>query len=300
MRHTFAASVSAGLFLLSSVIPAAGEGFNDAPGGDTLIIARHSHHSQAPHNYPVDHNPAWRPGLVAPHGGGGSGESSSVSGGWNGGGSSAGITPACGAHRDPSGFCYPGKGRICLDGTTDSSHPCEFSDLRLPEDIVLDPDPRNRGWIYLMDRRTGWSRPAGTPRINFAGRYYIFKYSLGTMSADWTMIDLKTGKFSNAPSVFSYGYEGSEPFRVTDSKGVVHECRYAVDLEPDPLKPLVKAVVSLMGSDSEIFDDPENSPCSWNRCYSRRFIMRDGEFVPESRDDGGYRPSECPEAPGLQ
>ena len=62
----------------------------------------------------------------------------------------------------------------------------------------------------------------------------------------------------------------------------------------------MKAVVSLMGSDSEIFDDPENSPCSWNRCYSRRFIMRDGEFVPESRDDGGYRPSECPEAPGLQ
>ena len=146
-----------------------------------------------------------------------------------------------------------------------------------------------------MDRKTGWSSPSGTPGINFAGRYYIFKYSLGAMSADWTMIDLKTGKFNNGPSVFAYGYEGSAPFRVTDSGGKTHECRYAVDLKPDPLRPLVTAVVSLMGSDSESFDDPENSPCSWNSCYSRRFILSGGKFVPENPDDGGYRRTRCPE-----
>ena len=133
-----------------------------------------------------DHNPAWHPRVQTPE---------------------SGTGEACSAHRGPSGFCYPGKGRICLDGTTDRGHSCEFSDLRLPSDIVLDPE--SRSWVYLMDRKTGWSSPSGTPGINFAGRYYIFKYSLGAMSADWTMIDLKEGKFNHAPSVFAYGYEGA-------------------------------------------------------------------------------------------
>jgi len=282
MGHVPAVLLAAALSLPVSASSFAGSG---SPGsgpaeyraaaetaGSGTLLARRWHHSSAPYNYSVDHNPAWHPRVQTPE---------------------SGTGEACSAHRGPSGFCYPGKGRICLDGTTDRGHSCEFSDLRLPGDIVLDPE--SRSWVYLMDRKTGWSSPSGTPGINFAGRYYIFRYSLGAMSADWTMIDLKTGKFNNAPSVFSYGYEGSGPFMVTDSGGKTHECRYAVDLEPDPLRPLVTAVVSLMGSDSESFDDPENSPCSWDSCFSRSFIMKDGTFVPENQDDGGYRRIRCPD-----
>ena len=74
-------------------------GYLDAAetAGSDPILARRYHHSSAPYNYSVDHNPAWHPRVQTPEGGTGT---------------------ACSAHRGPSGFCYPGKGRICLDGTT--------------------------------------------------------------------------------------------------------------------------------------------------------------------------------------
>ena len=268
------------LFILASADPACGDAFYSAVSGDAVIIARHSHHISVPHNYPVDHNPAWRPRLETPHAGAG-------------GGSSQESGEACGTHGGVTGFCYPEKGRICRDGTADSSHPCASGDLRLPSDIAIDTEEGR--WKYVLNPENGWGKPIVDPKINFSGRYFLFGYDAGTMCVDWAMIDLKTGEYIDAAPFFLCPEERGKTFRVTDSRGKSHECRYAIELKPDPLRPLVTAVISLMGSWTEEFEDPDNSPCGWNSCYSRRFVLSDGKLVPAAPDDGGFRRAECPE-----
>lgn len=275
MRRLLSASLSAMLFILASADPACGDAFYSAVSGDAVIIARHSHHISVPHNYPVDHNPAWRPRLETPHAGAG-------------GGSSQESGEACGTHGGVTGFCYPEKGRICRDGTADSSHPCASGDLRLPSDIAIDTEEGR--WKYVLNPENGWGKPIVDPKINFSGRYFLFGYDAGTMCVDWAMIDLKTGEYIDAAPFFLCPEERGKTFRVTDSRGKSHECRYAIELKPDPLRPLVTAVISLMGSWTEEFEDPDNSPCGWNICYSRRLVLRDGKFEP---DDGGFRRTEC-------
>lgn len=282
MWRLFPASLSAALFLLASAGPACGDAFSSAADGDSLITAKHSQSISVPSNYPVDHNPAWRPELKQPDGGAGSSEDS-----------------ACGTHGGVTGACWPGKGRICRDGTADSSHQCASGDLRLPADIVYDPDPEHcgggcgGGWVYGLNPEIGWGKTIADPKINFAGRYFLFSYDAGTMCVDWAMIDLKTGEYIDAAPFFLCPEERGKTFRVTDSRGKSHECRYAIELKPDPLRPLVTAVISLMGSWTEEFDDPDNSPCGWNICYSRRLVLRDGKFEPADPDDGGFRRTEC-------
>lgn len=275
MRRLLSASLSAMLFILASADPACGDAFYSAVSGDAVIIARHSHHISVPHNYPVDHNHAWRPRLETPHAGAG-------------GGSSQESGEACGTHGGVTGFCYPEKGRICRDGTADSSHPCASGDLRLPSDIAIDTEEGR--WKYVLNPENGWGKPIVDPKINFSGRYFLFGYDAGTMCVDWAMIDLKTGEYIDAAPFFLCPEERGKTFRVTDSRGKSHECRYAIELKPDPLRPLVTAVISLMGSWTEEFEDPDNSPCGWNICYSRRLVLRDGKFEP---DDGGFRRTEC-------
>ncbi len=282
MWRLFPASLSAALFLLASAGPACGDAFSSAADGDSLITAKHSQSISVPSNYPVDHNPAWRPELKQPDGGAGSSEDS-----------------ACGTHGGVTGACWPGKGRICRDGTADSSHQCASGDLRLPADIVYDPDPEHcgggcgGGWVYGLNPEIGWGKTIADPKINFAGRYFLFSYDAGTMCVDWAMIDLKTGEYIDAAPLFLCPEERYKTFRVMDSRGKAHECRYAIDLKPDPVRPLVTAVISLMGSWTEEFDDPDNSPCGWNICYSRRLVLRDGKFEPADPDDGGFRRTEC-------
>ena len=278
MRRLFPASLSAALFLLASAGPACGDAFSSAADGDSLITAKHSQSISVPSNYPVDHNPAWRPELKQPDGGG------------EGGLSGAQITEQGNV---------AGKGRICRDGTADSSHQCASGDLRLPADIVYDPDPEHcgggcgGGWVYGLNPEIGWGKTIADPKINFAGRYFLFSYDAGTMCVDWAMIDLKTGEYIDAAPFFLCPEERYKTFRVMDSRGKAHECRYAIDLKPDPVRPLVTAVISLMGSWTEEFDDPDNSPCGWNICYSRRLVLRDGKFEPADPDDGGFRRTEC-------
>ena len=147
--------------------------------------------------------------------------------------------------------------------------------------------------LNTLNPEIGWGKTIADPKINFAGRYFLFSYDAGTMCVDWAMIDLKTGEYIDAAPFFLCPEERYKTFRVMDSRGKAHECRYAIDLKPDPVRPLVTAVISLMGSWTEEFDDPDNSPCGWNICYSRRLVLRDGKFEPADPDDGGFRRTEC-------
>lgn len=197
-------------------------------------------------------------------------------GGW---GQLPSAAPACYGHGRATGFCHQGRGQICSDGTADSSRGCGYSNI-LPPEIV--PDEYG-GWRLVLDRSTGFSGAIAEPVRNFGGHYFLFRYSLGTQGASWAMADLNTGELSHAPGeAFSYSPDFSAPFRFTDSSGKLHECDYVIDLQTDPGSFSVTAVLTLNG----IADDDE--VCRSDMCWSRRYILSDGKFVPRDPDGWSY------------
>ena len=99
----------------------------------------------------------------------------------------------------------------------DSSHPCASGDLRLPSDIAIDTEEGR--WKYVLNPEIGWGKTIADPKINFAGRYFLFSYDAGTMCVDWAMIDLKTGEYIDAAPFFLCPEERYKTFRVMDSRG---------------------------------------------------------------------------------
>lgn len=193
-----------------------------------------------------------------------------------GAGESSIRSASCGGHGSPSGFCYAGSGQICGDGTVDSDHSCGYSDMRLPPEIIRES---GGSWRFVLDSATGFSTNIGNPVRNFAGRYFLFSYSLGTQSASWAMADLSSGTLSYAPGdAFAYSPDFSKPLPVKDGSGKIHQCYYAIELSPDPVSPYVTAKRSLSGP-ADLSDG--SSFCWSDQCWSGRYVLRDGKFVPE-------------------
>ena len=190
----------------------------------------------------------------------------------------------CGSRGRASGFCYEGLGLVCADGSLDREHGCSYSDMRLPSDIIQN----GSGWRYVLDRASGLSTQIDFPQLNFGSHYFLFSYSLGRSGTSWAMADLDTGEISREPDrVFGYSEGHSEPVGVPDRNGKFHSCRYEFRLISEPYSDVVTAERRLAG---EAGDDgmSDGSVCMGNECWSRRYALRDGKFVPENPDDGGF------------
>ena len=190
----------------------------------------------------------------------------------------------CGSRGRASGFCYEGLGLVCADGSLDREHGCSYSDMRLPSDIIQN----GSGWRYVLDRASGLSTQIDFPQLNFGSHYFLFSYSLGRSGTSWAMADLDTGEISREPDrVFGYSEGHSEPVGVPDRMGKFHSCRYEFRLISEPYSDVVTAERRLAG---EAGDDgmSDGSVCMGNECWSRRYALRDGKFVPENPDDGGF------------
>ena len=156
--------------------------------------------------------------------------------------------------------------------------------MRLPSDIIQN----GSGWRYVLDRASGLSTQIDFPQLNFGSHYFLFSYSLGRSGTSWAMADLDTGEISREPDrVFGYSEGHSEPVGVPDRNGKFHSCRYEFRLISEPYSDVVTAERRLAG---EAGDDgmSDGSVCMGNECWSRRYALRDGKFVPENPDDGGF------------
>lgn len=156
--------------------------------------------------------------------------------------------------------------------------------MRLPSDIIQN----GSGWRYVLDRASGLSTQIDFPQLNFGSHYFLFSYSLGRSGTSWAMADLDTGEISREPDrVFGYSEGHSEPVGVPDRMGKFHSCRYEFRLISEPYSDVITAERRLAG---EAGDDglSADGVCMGNECWSRRYALRDGKFVPENPDDGGF------------
>ncbi|MCM1512271.1 MAG: hypothetical protein NC112_04065 [Oxalobacter formigenes] len=127
-------------------------------------------------------------------------------------------------------------------------------EFHLPDDLTKEVanDPITKTFEDITWRNEVGKR-INSPEINFAGKYYLFINSLGTLAHYYRMIDLSTGKYVSNTDIF----DSSEIHYMRTRRG--YRCLTRLFTKPD------SRLVLAQCTDARLIDNPE--------CEARYFLL---------------------------